>query len=130
MSSWMPSAKNAFSFSSLMFSNGSTAMLFAAPRELGPRKRSIKSSATARVRTAMITKSIFRPNARVPEVSGGASSVLTIPSAVTSNIHAHAIAIGKPASSTTMMVRTIQPGASKNGSVCVVTWIKSHAIAA
>jgi hypothetical protein len=74
--------------------------------------------------------SIFRPNARLPEFSGGASSVRTIPSGVTSNIQAHASATGKPASRTTMITRITHPGVSKNGSVCVATWIKSQAIAA
>ncbi len=77
----------------------------------------------------MIAKSTFRPTARVRAVSGGISSVRTIPSGVSSNIHAHAIANGNPASRRTMIQRTATGEMSKNGKTCVATWIKSQATA-
>ena len=84
MSSCTPSAKKAFSFASLIFSNGSTATLFSGDGETSETSsRCIRSHPripTTSARTPMIAKSSFRPVLRVMECSTGTSSVRLRPS--------------------------------------------------
>jgi hypothetical protein len=102
----MPSAKYSFSWLSLKFSNGRTAMLFsggaaaAGAGALGTSGRRAFASST--------------------------SSVRLIPSGVSSKAQASSSATGKPSARRTTTNRTAQVGISKNGKVCVAIWISSQ----
>jgi hypothetical protein len=111
MSSCIPSAKKAFSLSSLRFSNGNTAIDLSSLRATarGRRKKPAAAEMITPVATSIMT--LRRRCAPGTAIVG----VVFIPSGVTSKAQARMRAIGNPLSNSTMTRRCDQFGSSHAG---------------